>query len=165
MRNILILFLAVAVLAFGFAATAHAAKPVIKADNTSFDFAQGMYILKGNVTVETNNRVITAGEAKVKVLTLEVWGEGGITLKQDDTYFTGDSVYVNGPQNSATIKGGVTFKRGGVYITADAADFNWQTKQGIFRDNVKIDDNGRQIETDWLSYNVATNTYTMERQQ
>ncbi|MDR7867984.1 MAG: OstA-like protein [Sporomusaceae bacterium] len=163
MRSRICLFLVVAILCFGFAATAHAAKPVIKADSTSFDFAKGMYVLKGNVTVEVGSRIITAGEARVKVLTLEVWGEGGITLKQDDTYFTGDSVYVNGPQNSATIKGGVTFKRGNIYITADEADFNWQTKQGIFRNNVKIDDNGQQIATDWLQYNVATNTYTTEQ--
>lgn len=163
MRSRICLFLVAAILCLAFTVPAHAAKPVIKADSTTFDFAKGMYVLKGNVTVEVGNRVITAGEARVKVVTLEVWGEGGITLKQDDTYFTGDSVYVNGPQNSATIKGGVTFKRGNIYITADEADFNWQTKQGIFRNNVKIDDNGQQIATDWLSYNVATNTYTTEQ--
>ncbi len=163
MRSRLILFLAAALLCFGVAATAHAAKPVVKADSTTFDFARGMYVLKGNVTVEVGSRVITAGEARVKVVTLEVWGEGGITLKQDETYFTGDNVYVNGPQNSATIKGGVTFRRGGINITADEADFNWQTKQGTFRNNVRIDDNGQQIATDWLAYNVATNTYTTEQ--
>jgi lipopolysaccharide assembly outer membrane protein LptD (OstA) len=162
MSRKLIVFLVAAVLCLGIAATAHAAKPVIKADNTSFDFARGMYVLKGNVSVEVNNRLITAGEARVKVLSLEVWGEGGITLTQDDIYFTGDNVYVNGPQNSAAIKGGVTFRRGGVYITADEADFNWQTKQGVFRNNVQIDDNGQQITTDMLTYNVATNTYQTE---
>ncbi len=94
-----------------FAAVAQAA-PVIKSDSTSFDPTQAMYTLKGNVSVQVGSRLITAGEARLKVTTLEIWGEGGITLTQDDIVFSGDSLYVASLQNTAYIKGGVTFKTG-----------------------------------------------------
>lgn len=146
----------------GFAAPVQAAKPVIKSDNSYFDFTRGVYVLKGNVSVEVSNRLITAGEAKVSVVSLEVWGTGGITLTQDDIRFAGDSVYVNGSRHNAAMSGDVSFQRGGLAITADEADYNWQTKQGTFRNNVRIDDNGQIIAADRVAYDIATNSYQAE---
>lgn len=133
------------------------AKPIIKADSTSFDVSTGQYLLKGNVSVQVNNRTITAGEAKVSIWSLEVWGAGGITLTQDDTYFSGDTVYVNGSQNSARVNGNVVFKRADLTITADEADFNWRTKQGVFTGNVRVTQGDNTWTTDSLTYNVETN--------
>ncbi|MDR3564159.1 MAG: LptA/OstA family protein [Negativicutes bacterium] len=161
MKGKVVLLFIVMLTCLSFAAAVQAA-PVIKSDSSSFDVTQGMYILKGNVSVEVGNRLITAGEARVKVLSLEVWGEGGITLTQGDIIFTGDSVYVNGLKDTALIKKNITFKRGDTNITADEAEFNWRTKQGVFRNNVIIDDGGKHIETNSLVYNVAENTYQTE---
>lgn len=151
-----------AVIFLGLAAPVQAARPVIKSDNSYFDFARGVYVLKGNVSVEVSNRLITAGEAKVSVVSLEVWGTGGITLAQGDIHFSGDSVYVHGSQHNAAINGDVNFQRGGLAITADEAEYNWQTKLGTFRNNVRIDDNGEIIVADHVVYNIATNTYQAE---
>ncbi|MDR3563021.1 MAG: LptA/OstA family protein [Negativicutes bacterium] len=155
------LLLIVMLLCISFTAVVEAA-PVIKSDSSSFDVTKGMYVLKGNVSVEVGNRLITAGEARVKVTSLEVWGEGGITLTQGEITFTGDSLYVNSMQDTAFIKGGVTFKRGDINITADEAEFNWKTKQGVFRNNVKIDDGEKHLETNSLVYNVEQNTYQLQ---
>jgi lipopolysaccharide export system protein LptA len=134
-----------------------AAAPVIKSDSSYFDVSKGMYILKGNVSVQVGSRVITAGEAKVSPLSLEVWGTGGITLTQGDIYFTGDSVYVHGAQNTAQINDNVTFTRNDLSICADAADFNWKTKLGVFRGNVKVTKGDKTWTADSVTYNVETN--------
>lgn len=139
-------------------ATAMAApKPVIKADSTSFDISTGQYLLKGNVTVQVGSRLITAGEAKVSIWSMEVWGSGGITLTQDDIYFSGDSVYVNGSQNNARVNGNVTFKRGDLTIAADEAQYNWRTKQGVFSGNVTVTQGDKTWTADSVTYNIETN--------
>jgi lipopolysaccharide assembly outer membrane protein LptD (OstA) len=161
MKGKTVILFIVMFIAMSFAAVAQAA-PVIKSDSSSFDVTQGMYVLKGNVSVEVSNRLITAGEARVKVTSLEVWGTGGITLTQGEISFTGDSLYVNTLQDTAFIKGGVTFKRGDLNIAADEAEFNWRTKQGIFRNNVKIDDGEKHFETNSLVYNLEQNNYQPE---
>lgn len=134
-----------------------APKPVIKADSTNFDITTGQYVLKGNVTVQVNNRLITAGEAKVSIWSMEVWGTGGVTLTQDDIYFSGDTIYVNGGQNTARVNGNVTFKRNELAITADAAEYNWRTKQGVFNGNVTINQGDNTWTTESAAYNVETN--------
>jgi len=151
-----------AALCVALAAPAEAARPIIKSDTSYFDFVRGLYVLKGNVAVETNNRLITAGEARVNLVSLEVWGTGGITLTQDDIRFSGDSVYVDGTRQKAAISGGVTFRRGTLAITADEADYDWRSKQGIFRNNVRIDDNGEITTAGRGAYSIATNTYRTE---
>lgn len=62
------------ILFYGIACTAPAAaaKPVITADTTYYDTDSGLYILKGHVRVEVGNRIITAGQAKVSLGSLEV---------------------------------------------------------------------------------------------
>ena len=134
-----------------------APKPVIKADSTAFDITTGQYLLKGNVSVQVNNRLITAGEAKVSIWSLEVWGAGGITLTQGDINFSGDTIYVNGGQNTARVTGNVAFKRGSLTITADEALYNWHSKHGVFSGNVNITQGDTSWTADSVGYNVETN--------
>lgn len=135
------------------------AKPVVTADNTYFDINTGLYILKGNVYIDVGNRVITAGEAKVNIASLEVWGSGGITVKQDDIYFTGGSVYVYGTKNRAKIDGGVQFSRTGLSIKADCVDFSWDSRIALFSGNVRIIQGANEWTADSASYNVDSNNF------
>lgn len=157
MRNRLITFLALTLLLLSLAAPA-AAKPLIKSNESYFDIATGMYVLKGNVSVEVKNRTITAGEARVRVATLEVWGTGGITLTQDDISFSGEKVYVHGPEDTAKVTGGVVFKRGNLTITGDEAKFNWRTKRGVITGNVTITKGDETRTAESVTYDVAGNT-------
>lgn len=139
--------------------TAFAAKPTITADRTYFDVNSGLYILKGNVYIEVKNRVITAGEARVNLATLEVWGSGGISVKQDDIYFTGSNVYVYGTKNRAKIDGGVQFSRTDLSITADSVDFSWDNRIALFNGNVNVTQGNNEWTADSVSYNVDSNKF------
>jgi len=141
-----------------FTATALAAKPIIKADQQYFDMNTGLYMLNGNVYIEVKNRIITAGQAKVSISTLEVWGSGGITVTQGDIYFTGDSVYVYGNSDRATIEGNINFSRTNIKITADRVDYNWRDKTAIFCGNVQVIQNDNSFTSDTIKYNLETNT-------
>ncbi len=154
-----ILFAVVLVLVtfIGLSAVA-AAKPIIKSDTSYYDADSGLYILKGNVYIEVNDRIITAGQAKVSMSSLEVWGSGGITLTQGNIYLTADSVHVYGGQNRAYIDGNVNFKQGDLAIAADNADFNWGTKLCVFGGNVRITQGDRTSSADSVTYNVETNS-------
>jgi lipopolysaccharide export system protein LptA len=134
-----------------------AAKPIIKADTTYYDVNTGLYMLTGNVHIEVANRTITAGQAKVSLDSLEVWGSGDITLTQDNFYLTASSVHVYGTQNKAVLDGGVTFKQPNLTIVADKADFNWRTKLGSFNGNVQITQGDRTWSAESATYNVETN--------
>ena len=139
--------------------TAWAAKPVITADNTYFDVNTGLYVLKGNVYIEVKNRIITASQAKVNLATLEVWGGGGITVTQDDIYFTGGSVYVYGAKNLAKIDGGVNFSRNGLSINADSVEFNWSNRIAAFDGNVHVTQDTNSWTADTVRYNVDSNSF------
>ncbi|OAM96321.1 Lipopolysaccharide export system protein LptA [Pelosinus fermentans] len=138
--------------------TAFAAKPIINADNTYYDVNTGLYMLQGNVYIEVANRIITAGQAKVSLSSLEVWGSDGITLSQDHIYLTAGSVYVYGRQNKAMLDGGVTFKQPNLTITSDTANFNWRTKLGIFNGQVQITQGDNTWSADSVTYNIEANT-------
>lgn len=139
--------------------TAFAAKPVIKSDRSYFDINTGLYVLSGNVTIQVNNRTITAGQAKISMASLEIWGSGGVTVTQDDIFFTGDSVYVYGTEQRAKIDGGVFFKRTDLSIQADRVDYSWDTKVATFEGNVKITQNGNVTLTPKTRYNVRANCF------
>lgn len=139
--------------------TAFAAKPIIKSDRSYFDINTGLYVLSGNVTIQVNNRTITAGQAKVSMASLEVWGSGGVTVTQDDIFFAGDSVYVYGTEQRAKIDGGVLFKRTDLSIQADRVDYSWDTKVAAFEGNVKITQNGNVTLAPKTRYNVRTNSF------
>lgn len=153
---LLLLMMLMAVLLAGQAEAAQ--KPIITADKQYFDLSTGLHVLKGNVYIEVGNRVITAGQAKVSVGSLEVWGTGGVTVTQGDIFFSGDSVYVYGTQSKADIDGGVYFKRTGLEISADRVQFNWRSKLATFHGNVHINQGGNIWTADNLTYNVDTNT-------
>lgn len=135
-----------------------AAKPVITADSTYFDINSGHYVLNGNVRVEVGSRIITAGNARVSLTSREVWGYDGITVTQDDIYFTGDSVYVEGGRRSAQIDGSVNFSRSDLQISANQATYNWKTKLATFNGNVRVTQNGSTWTADSVEYNINTNT-------
>ncbi len=141
------------------AAGAFAAKPVIRSDQQYLDPTTGLYVLKGNVYIETGNRIITAGEARVDMAGMEVWGNGGITLKQDDINFSGDSVYVYGTKKQADISGKIRFSRNGLSIESDEATYNWKTKQAVFTGNVVIRRNDSVTRVDRAVYNVISNVF------
>ncbi|WP_378953803.1 LptA/OstA family protein [Pelosinus sp. sgz500959] len=142
-----------------FTATAMAAKPIIKADQQYLDINTGLYMLDGNVYIEVKNRIITAGQAKVSLASLEVWGTGGITVTQDDIYFTGDKVYVYGSSERATIEGNINFSRTNTTVTADRVDYSWRDKNAVFSGNVKVTQNDNTFTADSIKYNIETNTF------
>lgn len=141
-----------------FTATAMAAKPIIRADQQYLDINTGLYVLDGNVYIEVKNRIITAGQAKVSLGSLEVWGTGGITVAQDDIYFTGDSVYVYGANDRAAIEGGVKLSRTNITVTADRVDYNWRDKTAVFSGNANVIQNDKVFTADSIKYNIETNT-------
>lgn len=136
---------------------AFAAMPLITADKQYFDVDSGLHILSGNVHIEHNGRIITAGEAKTNLV--EIWGSGGVTFTQDDLYFTGNTVYVFFPSHQAQISDGVSLSCTGLKITADKVDFNWDTKIATFSGNVNILQNGNSWTADNAKYNVLTRLF------
>jgi len=139
-------------------ATALAGKaPIVRADEQYLDINTGYYMLNGNVYIEGNNRIITAGQAKVSMASAEVWGSGGITVTQDDIYFTGDNVYVYGKQSRASIEGNISFSRTNIKITASQVNFSWQDKIAVFTGNVQVTQNNQSYTVDSLRYNLTTN--------
>lgn len=154
-------FLAILLLLFVMlpSATALAAKPIIRSDQQYLDPTTGLYVLKGNVYIETGSRVITAGEAQVDMVGMEVYGTGGITLKQDDINFSGNSVYVYGTKNQADISGKVHFERTGLTIDADQVTFNWKTKRAVFTGNVSVRQGDAVTTTDRTVYHVIDNVF------
>lgn len=133
------------------------AKPIIKSDSNYFDINTGRYILEGNVYIETGSRIITAGKAQVSITSLEVWGQGGVTVKQDDILFHGDSVYVYGGNKTASIDGGVSLERGGLSISANSVQYNWGTKIAGFSGNVAVNDHGNAYSADYVEYDMNAN--------
>lgn len=142
-----------------FTITALAAAPIIRADQQYFDVNTGLYVLTGNVYIEVKNRIITAGQAKVSMGSLEVWGAGGITVNQDDISFTGDNVYIYGAQDQASVEGNVTFSRTNLKVTANRVNFNWRDKNATFNGKVQVTQNDTSFTADSVRYNVESNTF------
>ncbi len=136
---------------------ASAARPSVTADDSYFDPDIGQYVLTGNVVITINDRVITANSARFSPITMEVWGDNGVSFKQGGITFTGGSVYVKGPIRTAYIEGGSHFLRDGLTITSDAASFNWKTKLATFDGNVTITQDGETWTTDHQEYDVEQN--------
>lgn len=132
------------------------ANPIIRADKTYFDVNTGLHVLNGHVNIEVRDRIITAGQAKISLSSLEVWGSGGITLTQGDIYLVADSVYVIGAQNKALIEGNITFKRSNLAVIADKAEFDWKTKLGVFSGNVQVTQSGNTWRGASATYNFVT---------
>lgn len=133
-----------------------AAKPVITADTTYYDANTGLYVLKGHVHIKVGSRVITAGQAKVSLGSLEIWGLDGITLTQDNIQLTAGSVHIYGTRSKAMLSGGVTLSQPHITITADAAEFNWRTKLAPFTGNVHITQGDDTWSAASITYNIKT---------
>lgn len=133
------------------------AKPIISSDSNYFDINTGRYILDGNVYVKTGDREIRAEHAQVSIVSLEVWGQGGVTVTQGDILFTGDTVYVSGRNKSATISGGIDFERTALSIKAESVVFNWGTKIAEFSGNISVNDHGNAYTADTLRYDIRAN--------
>ena len=137
--------------------TSALAKPIITSDTNYFDINTGQYVLKGNVYIETGSRVITAGQAKVDITSMEVWAQDGVTVRQDNLTFHGQNVYVAGANKTASITGGVDLSRDTLSITADSVKYNWDTKIAEFNGNVNVSNDGTSYTTDYVSYDMANN--------
>ena len=138
-------------------ATPVLAKPIITSDTSYFDINTGQYILKGNVYIETGSRIITAGQAKVDIASLEVWGQDGVTVRQDNLTFHGQNVYVAGANKTASITGGVDLSRDTLSITADSVKYNWDTRIAEFKGNVNVNNNGTSYTAEYVSYDMENN--------
>lgn len=160
MKSKVVLCLALLLSTFTVLAGTVSAKPIIKADKTYYDVDTGVYILSGNVYVGVGDRIITAGQAKASLGSMEVWGSNGITLSQGDIYLKADSVYVIGSQNKAVIEGSVTFARSNLTVVADKAEFDWKTKLGVFSGNVQVHQAERGWQGAYATYNAVTGELT-----
>jgi lipopolysaccharide export system protein LptA len=100
----------VAVLLFALSSSCFAAvnNKYFRADKQYFDVETGQYVISGNIVIHLSNGFIAGDKARVKLSTLEFWGTGGWTLKQDDVTFKGESAYVVFGKNSAMIEGAPT---------------------------------------------------------
>jgi len=133
-----------------------AAKPIIKAETTYYDTNTGLYVLKGHVRIEVGSRVITAGQAKISLGSLEIWGSDGITLTQDNIHLTAGSVYVYGTRSKAMLSGGVKLEQPHITINAETAEFNWRTKLATFTGNVHITQGDDTWSAASVTYNIKT---------
>ena len=150
-----------------------AAMPEISAGEMYFDVFKGVYVLKGNVHVATDNHgfkaKITADEAQVSVVKQKCWAEGHVKLEQEGITFGCDRAYLQWQTRTAEVTGSVKFvNKKSVAITSDTAVFNWQNKivdfygkvtvkaekKLKFADGVKLD--GKEYQH--VQYNVVENT-------
>lgn len=133
------------------------AKPQVTSDKQSFNPFTGVYDLQGNVHVEIGDRIITGDAAQVGTYTLEVHGQGNITLRESDIAFDCDTVDVYGREKTAYVNGDMRFTQGDLVITADNGSFNWGTKNAVFTGNVVV--NGTP-QSGAITYNVRDKTFT-----
>ena len=147
--------------------------PEISAGETYFDITKGVYVLKGNVHVATNNHgfkaTITADEAQVSVTKQKCWAEGHVKLEQEGITFSCDRAYLQWQTRTAEVTGSVKFvNKKSVTISSDTAVFNWHDKivdfygkitvkaekKLKFADGVKLDGKNYQH----VKYNVVEDT-------
>lgn len=140
------------------------AAPEIKYDKQRFDLFTGTYYLTGNVSVKTDDRLITADYAEVGLYSLTVFAKGHIRLLQDDITFTGDTVKVIGKDKTAFITGNLNFIQDDLDITSDEGSFNWSTKDAVFVGNVKIKEQNTIRKTTKTTYNVISHTFQDDSQ-
>jgi hypothetical protein len=131
--------------------------PVITSDTRTFNPIKGIYDLRGNVFVQfpahDTTLTITGDATKVYMYTMEVHGQGNITLSFGDMTFKCNKVDVYHSDRTAYVEGSCTFKDGDTSITADKGSYCWSTKLAAFQGNVII--NGKPHDGD-VAYNVLT---------
>ena len=166
------IFLLALLMIFAVQGRTSAEMPEISAGETYFDVFKGVYVLKGNVHVTTNNHgfkaTITADEAQVSIAKQKCWAEGNVKLKQEDITFSCERAYMQWQTKTAEVTGKVKFdNKKSVAITSDTAIFNWQEKivdfygkvtlkaekKAKFAEGVKLD--GKEYQH--VKYNVVEN--------
>lgn len=140
-----------------FSSCVFAAKPSIRADQQYLDINSGLYVLKGNVCIETSGRTIKAGQAQINLASMEVWGSGGVSIEQEDINFSGNEVYIYGGQNKAEITGNAKLLRGSLQISAAKVEYDWNSKIALFSENVRVKSVAETYDAATLRYNVETN--------
>ncbi|MBR4903143.1 MAG: hypothetical protein IKZ53_00560 [Selenomonadaceae bacterium] len=130
--------------------------PEISAGETYFDISKGVYVLKGNVYVATNNHgfraTITADEAQVSVVKQKCWATGNVKLAQENIIFSCDRAYLQWQTRTAEVTGNVKFKnKKSVAINSDTAIFNWKEKIVDFYGKVTL--NGEEFQH--VKYNIV----------
>ncbi len=119
-----------------------AVEPVIRSDTRTFDPLKGIYNLQGNVFVQLPAHekllTITADETTVYLYSMEVHGQGHISLTYESMNFNCDKVDIYHSNTTAYVSGNLNFVDGSTRITADAGSFNWDSKQAVFYGNVTV---------------------------
>lgn len=133
-----------------------AAEPEIRSDSRTFNPLSGIYNLQGHVfvqfPVQDSNLTITGDTTQVHLYTMEVHGQGNITLSFGQLHFYCDKVDVYHTDRTAYVEGNLRFADDTVNITADSGSYCWKTKLAAFHGNVKV--NGQPQDGDVL-YNVV----------
>jgi len=134
-----------------------AAAPNISSDSRSFNPFTGVYELKGNVSVDFGERVITADAAQGSLFTLIVDAQGNVKLK-DTKYnitFACDSVKVKAGNREADCYKRCVFTSGDTTITSDHGHYNWKTRVAEFDGSVTV--NGKK-RSGIVAYDVEAKT-------
>lgn len=131
----------------------------VHADQTYYDTNTGLYMLDGNVTVQVKDAEIRAPMARVSLATMEVYAEGGVDVVQGDTYFHGDSVFLQGNERRALIEGNIRMEDNGLVIVCPKADFNWKTKDVVLT-GATITQNSVETYAEEAVYNIRSKTLT-----
>ncbi len=131
------------------------ADPVITSDSRTFNPMTGVYDLEGHVFVQfpahDTTLTITGDSTKVYMYSMEVHGQGNISLSFGDLKFTCDKVDVYHSNRTAYVNGNLHFNDSATNISADSGSYNWQTKVAAFHGNVNV--NGQLHDGD-VAYNV-----------
>lgn len=137
--------------------TCFAADPVIKSDSRTFNPIAGVYDLKGNVFVQIpvhdTTLTITGDATQVHIYSMEVHGQGNISLGFGSMQFKCDKVDVYHSDSTAYVNGNLNFSDNNINITADSGSYCWKTKIAAFHGHVVV--NGTPHEND-IVYNVVT---------
>ena len=131
----------------------------VNADQTYYDTNTGLYMLEGNVTVRVKDAEIRAPVARVSLATMEAYAEGGVSVVQGDTYFRGDSVFIQGRDHRALIEGDIRMEDNGLSIVCSRADFNWKTKNVVLSNATITDSAGERYASEAV-YNIRSKCLT-----
>lgn len=133
-------------------------KPVVSAEQSSFNEDTGLYSLKGKVHITFNGRTITANSAKIKEPTLQLWTSGHTLLTEGELRFTGEALYAELAGTTAWFFGTrCSLERPGLVIRADNMNYNWQTHIVTFDGHVFCVQKGHDTIASHLEFDLEKN--------